>query len=72
MLFSKGLGMVMKVDDIEKLQQDLKNDYIINHQLSTLAGGVALSLRALAGPWPMPPSSRPKHVQLETETWVPT
>ena len=31
MLFSKGLGMVVKVDDIEKLQQDLKNDYIINH-----------------------------------------
>ena len=42
MLFSKGLGMVVKVDDIEKLQQDLKNDYIINHQLSSLAGGVAL------------------------------
>ena len=42
MLFSKGLGMVVKVDDIEKLQQDLKDDYIINHELSSLAGGVAL------------------------------
>ena len=42
MLSSKGLGMVVKVDDIEKLQQDLKNDYIINHQLSTLAGAFAL------------------------------
>ena len=42
-LFSKGLGMVVKIDDIEKLQQDLKDDYIINHELSSLAGGVALS-----------------------------
>ena len=45
MLFSKGLGMVVKVDDVEKLQQDLKNDYIINHELSSLAGGVALSCK---------------------------
>ena len=36
MLFSKGLGMVVKVDDIEKLQQVLKNDCIINHDLSSL------------------------------------
>ena len=43
MLGSKGLGMVVKIDDVEKLQQDLKNDYIINHELSSLAGGVALS-----------------------------
>ena len=39
---SKGLGMVVKVDDVEKLQQDLKNDYIINQELSSLAGGIAL------------------------------
>ena len=57
MLFSKGLGMVVKVDDIEKLQQDLKNDYIINHELSSLAGGVALSCALITT----------KHVQLETE-----
>ena len=43
MLVSKGLGMVVKIDDVEKLQQDLKNDYIINHELSSLAGGIALS-----------------------------
>ena len=42
MLASKGLGMVVKVDDVEKLQQDLKNDYIINQELSSLAGGLAL------------------------------
>ena len=66
MLFSKGLGMVVKVDDIEKLQQDLKNDYIINHQLSTLAGGVALR----CGRWLTLANAAlitTKHVQLETE-----
>ena len=41
-LVRRGLGMVVKIDDVEKLQQDLKNDYIINHTLSTLAGGVCL------------------------------
>ena len=41
-LASKGLGMVVKVDDVKKLQQDLKNDHIINQELSSLAGGIAL------------------------------
>ena len=66
MLFSKGLGMVVKVDDIAKLQQDLKNDYIINHELSSLAGGVALS----CGCWLALANAAlitTKHVQLETE-----
>ena len=66
MLFSKGLGMVVKVDDIEKLQQDLKNDYIINHELSSLAGGVALS----CGRWLALANAAlitTKRVQLETE-----
>ena len=66
MLFSKGLGMVVKVDDIEKLQQDLKNDYIINHELSSLAGGVALR----CGRWLALANAAlitTKHVQLETE-----
>ena len=58
MFVSKGLGMVVKIDDVEKLQQDLKNDYIINHELSSLAGGIALSCGRL-WPWPMPPSLRP-------------
>ena len=39
---SKGLGLVVKVDDVEKLQQELKNDYIINQELSSLPGGIAL------------------------------
>ena len=42
LLASKGLGVVVKVDDVEKLQQELKNDYIINQELSFLAGGIAL------------------------------
>ena len=66
MLFSKGLGMVVKIDDVEKLQQDLKNDYIINHELSSLAGGVALS----CGRWLALANAAlitTKHVQLETE-----
>ena len=66
MLFSKGMGMVVKVDDIEKLQQDLKNDYIINHQLSTVASGVALR----CGRWVALANTvliMAKHVQLKTE-----
>ena len=66
MLFSKGLGMVVKIDDVEKLQQDLKNDYIINHELSSLAGGVALS----CGRWLALANAAlitTKHVQLVTE-----
>ena len=42
LLASKGLGLVVKVDDVEKLQQELKNDYIINKELSSFAGGLAL------------------------------
>ena len=57
-LVSKALGLVVKVGDVEKLQQELKNDYIINQELSSLAGGIALRCgRCLR--WPMPPSSRP-------------
>ena len=66
MLFSKGMGMVVKIDDVDKLQKDLKNDYIINHELSSLAGGVALRcgrLLALANAFFI----TTKHVQLEKE-----
>ena len=66
MLFSKGLGMVVKVDDVEKLQQDLKNDYIINHELSSLAGGISLS----CGRWLALANAAlitTKHVQLEVK-----
>ena len=42
MLFSKGVGMVVSIDDVKELQKKLKNDYIINQELSSLAGGLAL------------------------------
>ena len=66
MLISKGLGLVVKIDDVDKLQQDLKNDYIINHELSSLAGGIALS----CGRWLALANAAlitTKHVQLEKE-----
>ena len=66
MFISKGLGLVVKIDYVEKLQQDLKNDYIINHELSSLAGGVALS----CGRWLALANAAlitTKHVQLEAK-----
>ena len=42
MLFTKGVGMVVSIDDVKDMQKELKNDYIINQELSSLAGGVAL------------------------------
>ena len=41
-LFSKALGMVVKIKDIEAYQKELKTNYIINQELSTLAGSAAL------------------------------
>ena len=42
MLLTKGVGMVVQVDDVKELQKELRNDYIINQGLSTLAGCLAL------------------------------
>ena len=42
MLFSKGAGVVVSIDDVKELQKELKNDYIINQELSSFAGGLAL------------------------------
>ena len=66
LLASKGLGLVVKVDDVEKLQQKLKNDYIINQELSYLAGGLALQ----CGRWLALANAAlitTKHVKLERE-----
>ena len=66
LLVSKGLGLVVKVDDVEKLQQDLKNDYIINQELSSLAGGIALR----CGRWLALANAAlitTKHIKLEPE-----
>ena len=42
MLYSKGVGMVVSIDDVKALQEELNSDYIINQELSSLAGGLAL------------------------------
>ena len=65
-LASKRLGLVVKVDDVEKLQQDLKNDYIINQELSSLAGGITLR----CGRWLALANAAlitTKHIKLEPE-----
>ena len=66
LLASKGLSLVVKVDDVEKLQQELKYDYIINQELSSLAGGLALR----CGCWLALANAAlitTKHIQLERE-----
>ena len=42
MLSTKGVGLVVSIDDVNELQKELKNDYIINYELSSLAAGLAL------------------------------
>ena len=42
MLVTKGVGMVVPLDDVKELQKELKNDYIIQQELASLAGGLAL------------------------------
>ena len=42
MLLTKGIGMAVSIDDVKELQKELKKDYIINQELSSLAGGLAL------------------------------
>ena len=66
LLVSKGVGMVVKVGDVEQLQHELKNDYIINQELSSLAGGVALR----CGRWLALANAvliTTKHIKLEPE-----
>ena len=42
MFVSKAVGMVVSIDDVKELQNDLKNDYIINSELASFAGKLAL------------------------------
>ena len=65
-LFTKGVGMVVSIDNVKELQKELKNDYIINQELSSLAGGLALPfsrLLALANTALI----TTKHIKLEKE-----
>ena len=41
-LTCKALGMAVKIDDTKKLQNDLKDDYIIQQELSSTAGLLSL------------------------------
>ena len=47
MLVSKGVGMAVSIDDVKELQEELKNDYIINSELSSFAGSLALRCRRM-------------------------
>ena len=42
MLFSRGIGKVLPIGDVQALQEELNTDYIITQEFSTLAGGLAL------------------------------
>ena len=40
MLYSKGIGKVVSINDVKALQEELNKDYIITQELSTLAGAL--------------------------------
>ena len=65
MLLTKGVGLAVSIDDVNELQKELKNDYIINQELSSLAGGLALR----CGRW-LPIANAAliatKHIKFET------
>ena len=42
MLARKAIDMVIKVDDVEALQNDLQKDFVINSTLSSVAGNMVL------------------------------
>ena len=42
MLYSRGIGKVVSIDDVKSLQEELNMNYIITQELATLAGGLAL------------------------------
>jgi len=39
---TKALSLVVKIKDVDALQNELKNDYIITKEMSALSGGLAL------------------------------
>ena len=40
-LYSYAINKVVPIDDIEKLQEDLNNSYILNNELRNITGGLA-------------------------------
>ena len=70
MLLTKGVGLIVSIDDVNELQKELKNDYIINQELSSLAGGFALR----CGRWLALANAAlitTKHIKFEKETEEP-
>ena len=41
-LATKAVGMVVDIKDIDVYQKELRNDYILNKELSNLAGNLSL------------------------------
>ena len=41
-LFTRGIGMLAPIKDVEALKKDLKGDYVISKELSSLVGNLAL------------------------------
>ena len=67
MLLTKGVSLVVSIDDVNELQKELKNDYTINQELSSLAGGLALR----CGRWLAIANAAvitTKHIKFEKET----
>ena len=67
MLLTKGVGLVVSIDDVKELQKELKNDYVINQELSSLAGDLALR----CGRWLALANAAlitTKHIKFEKET----
>ena len=49
-LTTKAVGMTVKIKDIEAYQKELRDDYILNKELSNLAGNLALKCGFLPRP----------------------
>ena len=67
MLLTKEAGLVVSIDDVNELQKELKIDYIINQELSSLAGSLALR----CGRWLALANAAlitTKHIKFEKET----
>ena len=41
-LATKAVGMAVKIKDVDAYQKELRNDYILNKELSNMAGNLAL------------------------------
>ena len=66
-LLTKGVGLVVSIDDVKEWQKELKNDYIINQELSALDGCLAL----WCGRWLALANAAlitTKHIKFEKET----